>query len=225
MGDVLGYYIRMLTNINLDTGQIFGISILHSWVALFTMVYLFILAALIYRARPKVAENRFMSLMLITEGFKVNTSWYMIYPFGPEILPYTQYNRVVWFFFALLSLMLYVSITSFYPVKGLRFMTKDVIRKNLFWILPIISASVISLILVQNGGIVGAFGGATYVFNQIPGGSADVYLYPGTKELGSAYVMNLPDYVPYYFVLPEQTGISRFFYLDKSCLLSLLYSL
>ena len=211
MGDVLGYYIRMLPNINLDTGQIFGISILHSWVALFTMVYLFILAALIYRARPKVAENRFMSLMLITEGFKVNTSWYMIYPFGPEILPYTQYNRVVWFFFALLSLMLYVSITSFYPVKGLRFMTKDVIRKNLFWILPIISASVISLILVQNGGIVGAFGGATYVFNQIPGGSADVYLYPGTKELGSAYVMNLPDYVPYYFVLPEQTGISRFF--------------
>jgi len=211
MENVLDYYIRMLTNINLDTGQIFGIGIIHSWVATVTMIYLFILAALIYRARPKAPENRFMSLLLITEGYKMNTSFYMLYPFGPDILPLSQYNRVVWFFFALLSLLLYISVVSFYPVKGLTFMRKDVIRKNLYWALPVLSGIIISFLLVKNGGIVNTFGGATYVFNSVAGGVADVHLYPGTKDIGTAYVLNLPDYVPYYFIVPEQTGLARFF--------------
>ena len=107
MEDIGTYYIRMLTNIALDNGQTIGITIIHSFLSYLSMIYLFILAALILRARPSEAENRFMSLMLVTEGFKVMANWYNIYPFGPEIMPTIMYYRVAWYFFVILSLLMY----------------------------------------------------------------------------------------------------------------------
>ena len=103
MGDVSSYYVRMLPNIDLYKGQTIGISIIFAWLALFTMIYLFVLAILIIRARPSAAVNRFMSIMLITEGFKVMTSWNMLYPFGPGIMPLVQYIRLLWYFYSILS--------------------------------------------------------------------------------------------------------------------------
>ena len=119
MEDVGGYYIRMLTNIDLFRGETVGLSIIFAWLGLFAMVYLFILASLILRARPSAAENRFMFLLLIAEGFKVSFDWKFLYPFGPEIMPMVLYVRVVWWFFLILSLLLYVSICAFYPVRFL----------------------------------------------------------------------------------------------------------
>ena len=47
MEDIGSYYIRMLTNIALYKGQTIGITIIHSFLSYLTMIYLFILAALI----------------------------------------------------------------------------------------------------------------------------------------------------------------------------------
>ena len=210
MGDVSSYYVRMLTNIDLYKGQTIGISIIFAWLALFTMIYLFVLAILIIRARPSAAVNRFMSIMLITEGFKVMTSWNMLYPFGPGIMPLVQYIRLIWYFFSILSLMLYLSTSSFYPVRFLRFMNKDVIRNNLYWSLPLFSALIVTWLIVNTGGIVEAFGGLVFVScteasaNCVP----ELSLYPGTKEIIASCGL-YSEYHPYQFFVPEQTGLAR----------------
>ena len=206
MEDVGSYYIRMLTNIDLFRGETVGLSIIFAWLGLFAMVYLFILASLILRARPSAAENQFMFLLLIAEGFKVSFDWKFLYPFGPEIMPMVQYIRVVWWFFLILSLLLYVSICAFYPVRFLRFMSRDGIRNNLYWGLPFLSGLIVALMLTQNGGIVGAFGGIGHVIcldaNSIP----QVTLYPGTKEI-AASCFNIPEYHPYAYFTTESTSL------------------
>ena len=206
MEDVGSYYIRMLTNIDLFRGETVGLSIIFAWLGLFAMVYLFILASLILRARPSAAENQFMFLLLIAEGFKVSFDWKFLYPFGPEIMPMVQYIRVVWWFFLILSLLLYVCICAFYPVRFLRFMSRDGIRNNLYWGLPFLSGLIVALMLTQNGGIVGAFGGIGHVIcldaNSIP----QVTLYPGTKEI-AASCFNIPEYHPYAYFTTESTSL------------------
>ena len=206
MEDVGSYYIRMLTNIDLFRGETVGLSIIFAWLGLFAMVYLFILASLILRARPSAAENQFMFLLLIAEGFKVSFDWKFLYPFGPEIMPIVQYIRVVWFFFLILSLLLYISICAFYPVRFLKFMSRDEIRNNLYWGLPLLSGLIVALMVTQNGGIVGAFGGIGHVIcldaNSIP----QVTLYPGTKEI-AASCFNIPEYHPYAYFTTESTSL------------------
>ena len=71
MENIGEYYVRMLSNIDLLKGETIGISIIFSWLGLITMIYLFILASLILRARPTAAENRFMFLLLIAEGLRL----------------------------------------------------------------------------------------------------------------------------------------------------------
>ena len=206
MEDVGGYYIRMLTNIDLFRGETVGLSIIFAWLGLFAMVYLFILATLILRARPSAAENRFMFLLLIAEGFKVSFDWKFLYPFGPEIMPMVQYVRVVWWFFLILSLLLYVSICAFYPVRFLKFMSRDEIRNNLYWGLPLLSGLIVALIVTQNGGIVGAFGGIGHVICLDATSIPQVTLYPGTKEI-AASCFNIPEYHPYQYFTTGSTPL------------------
>ena len=163
MENIGDYYVRMLSNIDLLKGETIGISIIFSWLGLFTMIYLFILASLILRARPTAAENRFMFLLLIAEGFKATFDWKYLYPFGPEMMPIFQYVRVVWYFFLILSLLLYISVCAFYPVKFFGFMNHNKIRNNLYWILPLFSFFIIFSIIRTNDGIGNAFGNMYYV--------------------------------------------------------------
>ena len=206
MEDIGSYYIRMLTNIDLFRGETVGLSIIFAWLGLFAMIYLFILGSLILRARPSAAENRFMFLLLIAEGFKVSFDWKFLYPFGPEIMPIVQYIRVVWWFFLILSLLLYVSICAFYPIRFLKFMSKDGIRNNLYWGLPLVSGLIVVSILIQNDGIVEAFGGIGHVICLNASSIPQVTLYPGTKEI-AASCFNIPEYHPYTYFTTESTPL------------------
>jgi len=85
MQNVGDYNVRMLTIIDLFKGETIGISIIFSWLGLFIMIYLFILASLILRARPSAAENRFMFLLLVAEGFKASFDWKYLYPFRQKL--------------------------------------------------------------------------------------------------------------------------------------------
>ena len=71
MENVGDFYVRMLTNIDLFRGETIGLSIIFAWLGLFTMIYLFILASLILRARSSAAENRFMFLLLVAEALRL----------------------------------------------------------------------------------------------------------------------------------------------------------
>ena len=206
MENVSGYYIRMLSNIDLFRGETVGLSIIFAWLGFFAMIYLFILGSLILRARPTSAENRFMCLLLIAEGFKVSFDWKFLYPFGPEIMPIIQYVRVVWWFFLILSLLLYVSICAFYPVRFLKFMSWDGIRKNLYWCLPLLSGLIVAWMIKENGGIVGAFGGIGHIICLDAASIPQVTLYPGTKEF-AASCFDIPEYHPYSYFTTGSTPL------------------
>ena len=140
------WYIKTIGDIDFEYAW-GGVGIIHAFLSILTLIFLFTLATMIFRARPESPENRFMSLMLYVEGLKTIVAWYAIYPFGPEIMPLMQHWRVVYYTMCLLSIFMYLSLSSFYPVRFLKFMTKDSIKNNLYWALPAISIALMTLII------------------------------------------------------------------------------
>ena len=208
MENIGDYYVRMLSNIDLLKGETIGISIIFSWLGLFTMIYLFILASLILRARPTAAENRFMFLLLIAEGFKATFDWKYLYPFGPEMMPIFQYVRVVWYFFLILSLLLYISVCAFYPVKFFGFMNHNKIRNNLYWILPLFSFSIIFSIISTNDGIGNTFGNMYYV-KCLSADQQPIYeSYPIVDNDYQTSCFDTVDYHPFAYFINESTPLS-----------------
>ena len=208
MENIGDYYVRMLSNIDLLKGETIGISIIFSWLGLITMIYLFILASLILRARPTAAENRFMFLLLIAEGFKATFDWKYLYPFGPEMMPVFQYVRVVWYFFLILSLLLYISVCAFYPVKFFGFMNHNKIRNNLYWILPLFSFFIIFSIIRTNDGIGNAFGNMYYV-KCLSADQQPIYeSYPIVDNDYQTSCFDTSDYHPFAYFINESTPLS-----------------
>lgn len=182
--------------------------IIHAFLSIVTLIFLFTLATMIYRARPNSAENRFMSLMLYVEGTKTIVTWYAVYPFGADVLPVVQNWRVVYYTLCLLSIFMYLSLSSFYPVKFLNFMTKDVIKKNLFWALPVISISLMTIIVTSSGGIYGTFEGSLHVVCTEGSGEQDAIVitsYGDDDVTGNC----LEQYTPYEFITVEQSDLGR----------------
>ena len=209
MQNVGDYYVRMLTNIDLFKGETIGISIIFSWLGLFIMIYLFILASLILRARPSAAENRFMFLLLVAEGFKASFDWKYLYPFGPEMMPIFQNVRVVWYFFLVLSLLLYVSVCAFYPVKFFGFMNNKKVRNNIYWILPVISLLIVFSIIRSNDGIGNAFGNMYYVECLAETQDQPFYeSYPIHDPEYHTSCFDTPEYHPFAYFINESTPIS-----------------
>tara|TARA_B100002052_G_scaffold267517_1_gene265472 strand:+ start:69 stop:1430 length:1362 start_codon:yes stop_codon:yes gene_type:complete len=208
MENIGDYYVRMLSNIDLLKGETIGISIIFSWLGLFTMIYLFILASLILRARPTAAENRFMFLLLIAEGFKATFDWKYLYPFGPEMMPVFQYVRVVWYFFLILSLLLYISVCAFYPVKFFGFMNHNKIRNNLYWILPLFSFFIIFSLISTNDGIGNTFGNMYYV-KCLSADQQPMYeSYPIVDNDYQTSCFDTADYHPFAYFINESTPLS-----------------
>ena len=201
------WYIDAIKDIDFAYAWV-GMGIIHAFLSILTLIFLFTLATMILRARPDSAENRFMSLMLYVEGLKTIVTWYAIYPFGPEILPVMQYWRVVYYTMCLLSIMMYLSLSSFYPVKFLKFMTKDSIKNNLYWALPAISIVLMSLIITSSGGIYETFNGSLYV--ECPEGGGE-----GSAVIESSYGDDgltgncIEEHTPYHFVTVEQSDLGR----------------
>ena len=208
MENIGEYYVRMLSNIDLLKGETIGISIIFSWLGLITMIYLFILASLILRARPTAAENRFMFLLLIAEGFKATFDWKYLYPFGPEMMPVFQYVRVVWYFFLILSLLLYMSVCAFYPVKFFGFMNHNKIRNNLYWILPLFSFFIIFSLINTNDGIGNTFGNMYYV-KCLSADQQPIYeSYPIVDNDYQTSCFDTKDYHPFAYFINESTPLS-----------------
>mgnify|MGYP001360029952 CR=1 FL=1 len=203
----LAWYIDAIKDIDFAYAWV-GMGIIHAFLSILTLIFLFTLATMILRARPDSAENRFMSLMLYVEGLKTIVTWYAIYPFGPEILPVMQYWRVVYYTMCLLSIMMYLSLSSFYPVKFLKFMTKDSIKNNLYWALPAISVVLMALIITSSGGIYETFNGSLYV--ECPEGGGE-----GAAVIESSYGDDgltgncIEEHTPYHFVTVEQSDLGR----------------
>ena len=202
-----GWYVESIGNIDFEYAWV-GMGIIHAFLSIITLLFLFTLASMIYRARPDSAENRFMSLMLYVEGLKTIVTWYAVYPFGPEILPIMQYWRVVYYTMCLLSILMYLSLSSFYPVKFLKFMTKDKIKNNLYWALPTIAIALMTLIITSSGGIHQTFSGSLYV--ECPEGGAEGSAIVKTSNGDEGVTGNcIEEHTPYNFLTVEQSDLGR----------------
>ena len=201
------WYVETIRNIDFQDAWT-GVGIIHAFLAVLTLIFLLTLSTMIYRARPDSPENRFMSLMLMVEGLKTAVTWYLIYPFGPEFLPIIQNWRVVYYTMCLLSILMYLSLSSFYPVKFLGFMTKDSIKKNLYWALPVISVVMMSVIITSSGGVYETFSGALHVDCPEGGGEGDAVVTTSYGEDGLTGNC-IEEWAPYHFMTVEQSDFAR----------------
>ena len=203
VGDIVPYYIRHIGDIDLFNGHTVGLSIIHAVLSLLTCLVLLALAFLTIRARPNRPENRFMFVLLLAESYRVMVTWYNIYPFegSPEFIELLQYFRIGWYICGLTCIMMYISTVSFYPVKGLEFMTKPRIRNNLWWAIPTIAIFIMSsLILLSPGGSVDVIGGAYHVYCAEGTASqpAEIISSKGSPDL----IGVCEDYAPYIYMVP-----------------------
>ena len=213
VGPLSSYYWRTVSEIDLGIGWTMGLTHVISLLGVITSFTLLFLSMLIIRARPKAAENRFMSLLLLAESWRVLAQWYNLIPLGPEAIPYIQYYRVGWYFFGILCILLYLSTVAFYPTKRTEFMAKDVIKNKLWWILPVASAVILGLLIASNGGLQGTIGGTMHVDCSQPmvfdaeGNSPATLTYsPGMAETTGTCNDKLSPYV--YFVPEAGSGLS-----------------
>ncbi len=202
----LAWYIKTIGDIDFEFAW-GGVGIIHAFLSIVTLLFLFTLATMIFRARPDSPENRFMSLMLYVEGVKTIVTWYAIYPFSPDILPIMQHWRVIFYTMNILSILMYLSLSSFYPVRFLKFMTKDSIKKNLYWALPVISIALMTAIITSSGGVHGAINGSLHIDCPEGGneGSAVVTTSYGKDMTGNC----IEEHTPYTYVIMEQSDLGR----------------
>jgi hypothetical protein len=200
------WYLKSLKDIDFEYAWA-GMGIIHAFLSIMTLIFLFTLATMIFRARPDSPENRFMSLMLYVEGLKTIVTWYAIYPFGPEILPIMQHWRVIFYTMNLLSILMYLSLSSFYPVKYLKFMSKDSIKNNLYWALPAIAIALMTILITTSGGVYETINGSLHVECPTGGGegSAVVETSYGEEMTGNC----IQEHSPYSYVIMEQSDLGR----------------
>ena len=213
VGPLSTYYWRTISTMDFEIGWTMGLTHVISALGLITSIALIFLALLIIRARPKAAENRFMCVLLLAESWRVLAQWYNLFPLGPEFIPIIQYYRVGWYFCGILCIMLYISTISFYPTKRTRFMSKDAIKNNLWWALPVISAILLGMMISGNGGLQNTIGGTMHVDCSQPMVFDSAGNYPATLT----YSVGMPettgvcnqDLSPYVYFVPEAgSGLS-----------------
>ena len=182
-----------------------GVIIFAAALGIVTFVFLFILAILIIKARPNNPENRFMSVLILAEGFRVLVTWYNIYPFEASqgILAAVVYYRAGFLYCNLLCSFMYLGIIFFYPSRSLEFISKPVIKKHLWWALPFISMLLFYLVTSTNG-LVETVGSAyhTECLTGMHGKDAIVTSFANTEAIEAkcyneyAYNLILPETKP-----------------------------
>jgi hypothetical protein len=102
---------------------------------------------------------------------------------------------------------MYLSLSSFYPVKYLKFMTKDSIKNNLYWALPAIAIALMTILITTSGGVYETINGSLHVECPTGGGegSAVVETSYGEEMTGNC----IQEHSPYSYVIMEQSDLGR----------------
>jgi len=87
-------------------------------------------------------------------------------------------------------------------------MTKDKIKDNLYWALPVIATVFITSLVVSSGGIYETFNGTQHVSCQEAGGAAVVTPSSGAEQY-EAPCLDDPETIPYEYVVVEQSGLGK----------------
>ena len=161
MGDVgspLSYYLRT-----------FG-SFLAYWhsLAIFSIlagIFLLFLAYLILKANPSKAKNRFMALMLVSEGLRCFSSMlFWVYAWPEEMLNILKPARVIYYTMSLQLFFLYMAAATFYSNKKWAKQISESFRLHSLYLLPIFCLSVVLIVSYFAGGTSVAIGDVSWVY-------------------------------------------------------------
>jgi len=139
------YYIGAFSADNL-----FGFRMIVSVSSLLILLYCIGLAALVWRAKSKGFENKFMSVLLVCEGIKAS---FIIAQVTPYIRRYEWLQDILWhwtidvFFTAhITAIIMYLCIPIYYRLNRLSFMHKPSFKKHAWYIAPVLGITIYLLL-------------------------------------------------------------------------------
>ena len=147
------YYLRLISNLDENTMVNLAIPHIIALLGILTCGLMLYLALLVYRASPSDPKNRFLSLLLATEGIGAGVLYFFrIYPFPPEAIDFLFNVRYISGTSGTIRIMLYASIIVFYLNTPLTKKVRSFYKSK--WIL---SVPVVGFLLMI--GLVSALGG------------------------------------------------------------------
>jgi len=145
MRTVKEYYLGAFSADNL-----FGFRMIISFSSIVILLYCIGLAALVWRAKSKGFENKFMSVLLICEGIKAS---FIIAQVTPYIRRYEWLQDILWhwtidvFFTAhVTAIIMYLCIPIYYRLNRLSFMHKPLFKKHAWYIAPALGITIYLLL-------------------------------------------------------------------------------
>ena len=145
MRTVQEYYIGAFSADNL-----FGFRMIISFSSIVILLYCIGLAALVWRAKSKGFENKFMSVLLVCEGIKAS---FIIAQVTPYIRSYEWLQDILWhwtidvFFTAhITAIIMYLCIPIYYRLNRLSFMHRPSFKKHAWYIAPALGITIWLLI-------------------------------------------------------------------------------
>ena len=139
------YYIGAFSADNL-----FGFRMIISFSSLLILLYCIGLAALVWRAKAKGFENKFMAVLLVCEGIKAT---FIVSQVTPYIRRYEWLQDILWhwtidvFFTAhITAIIMYLCIPIYYRLNRLSFMHKPSFKKHAWYIAPVLGITIWLLI-------------------------------------------------------------------------------
>lgn len=145
MRTVKEYYIGAFSADNL-----FGFRMIISFSSIVILLYCIGLAALVWRAKSKGFENKFMSVLLVCEGIKAS---FIIAQVTPYIRRYEWLQDILWhwtidvFFTAhITAIIMYLCIPIYYRLNRLSFMHRPSFKKHAWYIAPALGITIWLLI-------------------------------------------------------------------------------
>tara|TARA_A100001388_G_scaffold183752_1_gene137819 strand:- start:303 stop:1679 length:1377 start_codon:yes stop_codon:yes gene_type:complete len=145
MRTVQEYYIGAFSADNL-----FGFRMIISFSSLLILLYCIGLAALVWRAKAKGFENKFMAVLLVCEGIKAT---FIVSQVTPYIRRYEWLQDILWhwtidvFFTAhITAIIMYLCIPIYYRLNRLSFMHKPSFKKHAWYIAPVLGITIWLLI-------------------------------------------------------------------------------
>ena len=145
MRTVQEYYIGAFSADNL-----FGFRMIISFSSIVILLYCIGLAALVWRAKSKGFENKFMSVLLVCEGIKAS---FIISSITPDIRRYEWLQDILWhwtidvFFTAhITAIIMYLCIPIYYRLNRLSFMHRPSFKKHAWYIAPALGITIWLLI-------------------------------------------------------------------------------
>ena len=147
LGEFVDWHLRMFDSGSaLNYGTYNGLGeLMAAWLGIVVMVWMFGLAALVWKAAPDRMENRFISVLLGFEGLRcawMGPSVFPLYGFWEPItiVLYELFRTTIFQYATLVSALMFLCFPIYFRVPKLEFMHKEKFQRH-GWYMPALIAA------------------------------------------------------------------------------------